>query len=100
MLKTNNSLKNVNIEEIFSSRGRTKIIKLLALRNELNISKIVELSRLNHLSVKTHLFFFKEIDFVQEKKFGRIRIYRFKTENLKAKALQNLIEFWEYDNGL
>jgi len=100
MLKTNNSLKNANIEEIFSSRGRTKIIKLLALRNELNISKIVELSRLNHLSVKKHLFFFKEIDFVQEKKFGRIRIYRFKNENLKAKALQNLIEFWEYDNGL
>ncbi len=100
MLKTNNSSKYTNIEDIFSSRGRTKIIKLLALRDELNISKIVELSRLNHLSVKNHLIFFKEIDFVQEKKFGRIRIYRFKTENLKAKALKNLIEYWEYDNGL
>ena len=100
MLKTKNSSIFTNIEDIFSSRGRTKIIKLLALRDELNISKIVELSRLNHLSVKTHLIFFKEIGFVQEKKFGRIRIYRFKTENLKAKALKNLIEFWEYDNGL
>ena len=90
----------VNIEDIFSSKGRTKIIKLLALRNELNISKIVDLTGLNHLSVKTHLFFFKEINFVQEKKFGRIRIYRFKTENLKAKALKNLIQFWEFDNGL
>ncbi|MHA1473757.1 MAG: hypothetical protein ACTSQ5_01080 [Promethearchaeota archaeon] len=90
----------VNIEDVFSSRGRTKIIKLLALQNELNISKIVELTGLNHLSVKTHLFFFKEIEFVQEKKFGRIRIYRFKSENLKAKALRNLISFWEFDNGL
>ena len=100
MLKTIISSKIVYIEDIFSSRGRTKIIKLLALRDELNISKIVELTGLNHLSVKTHLFYFKEIDFVQEKKYGRIRIYRFKTENLKAKALKNLIKFWEFDNGL
>jgi DNA-binding transcriptional ArsR family regulator len=100
MLNTFKSSENAKIEDIFSSRGRTKIIKLLALKDELNISKIVELTGLNHLSVKTHLFFFKEIDFVQEKKFGRIKIYRFKTENLKAKALKNLIQFWEFDNGL
>ena len=100
MLKTIISSKIVYIEDIFCSRGRTKIIKLLALRDELNISKIVELTGLNHLSVKSHLFYFKEINFVQEKKYGRIRIYRFKTENLKAKALKNLIEFWEFDNGL
>ena len=100
MLKTIISSKIVYIEDIFCSRGRTKIIKLLALRDELNISKIVELTGLNHLSVKTHLFYFKEIGFVQEKKYGRIRIYRFKTENLKAKALKNLIKFWEFDNGL
>jgi len=100
MVKTILPSEIVNIEDIFSSRGRAKIIKLLALRGELNISKIVDLTGLNHLSVKTHLFFFKEINFVQEKKFGRIRIYRFKTENLKAKALKNLIQFWEFDNGL
>ena len=100
MLMSIKSSKNVNIEDIFSSRGRTKIIKLLALRGELNISKIVELTRLNHFSVKSHLFFFRDIDFVQEKKFGRIKIYRFKNENLKAKALENLIKFWESDNGL
>ena len=99
MLTTIKSSEIVNIEDIFCSRGRTKIIKLLALRDELNISKIVKLTRLNHLSVKNHLIFFKKINFVQEKKFGRIRIYRFKIENLKAKALKNLIEFWEDDDG-
>ncbi len=100
MLKTIKSTQIVNIEDIFSSRGKTKIIKLLALRNELNISKIVELTGLNHYSVKSHLFFFKEMNFIQEKTFGRIKIYRFKTENLKAKALKNLIDFWENDNDL
>ena len=100
MLNAIKSSESTNIEDIFSSRGKTKIIKLLALRDELNISKIVELTGLNHLSVKTHLYFFKEIDFVQEKKFGRIKIYRFKTENLKAKALKNLIKFLEFDDGL
>lgn len=90
----------VDFEEMFSSKGRTKIIKLLALRNELNISKIVKLTRLNHMSVKKHLIFLKNTGFIQEKQFGRIKIYRYKKENMKAKALRNLILYWESDNGL
>ena len=90
--------KNVAFEDILSSKGRVKILKLLALNNEMNISNIVNKAGLNHNSVKNHLIFLKHIDFIQEKQFGRIRIYRYKLENLKARALKNLIVFWENFN--
>lgn len=92
------SLKKIAFEDILSSRGRVKILKLLALNNEMNISNIVKKAGLNHTSVKNHLIFLKSIDFIQEKQFGRIRIYRYKLENLKARALKNLIVYWENFN--
>lgn len=87
----------LNFEEIFSSKSKCKILKLLVIENEVNISKIVTQTNLNHMTVKKDLDFFKQIGFVQEKIFGRIKIYRFRDENLKAKALKHLIEFWESD---
>lgn len=91
-------LKKIAFEDILSSRGRVKILKLLALKNEMNISNIVKKTGLNHSSVRDHLIFLKDIDFIQEKQFGRIRIYRYKLENLKARALKNLIVYWENFN--
>lgn len=91
-------LKKIAFEDILSSKGRVKILKLLALKNEMNISNIVKKTGLNHSSVKDHLIFLKDIDFIQEKQFGRIRIYRYKLENLKARALKNLIVYWENFN--
>ena len=88
----------IAFEDILSSKGRVKILKLLALNSEMNISNIVKKAGLNHSSVKKHLIFLKKIDFIQEKQFGRIRIYRYRLENLKARALKNLIVFWENFN--
>ncbi len=85
----------LNIEDVFASRGRTKILHLLAICGEMNISEIVKKTSLNHLNVKNHLKILVQLNFIQEKEFGRIKIYRFKIENKKAKSLKNLIEFWE-----
>ncbi len=71
------------------------IIKVLAIKSELNISKIISLTGISHSSAEIHLTFLKKINFIQEKKFGRIRIFRFQEENLNARALKNLITFWE-----
>jgi predicted transcriptional regulator len=86
---------DLDFENILSSRGRVKILKLLALNIEMNISRIMEETALNHTSVISHLNYLVKIGFIQEKKYGRIKIYRFREENLKAKALQNLIKFWQ-----
>jgi predicted transcriptional regulator len=89
------SNEHTSFEDVFASKGRTKIIKILALKKETNISNIVQLSGLNHASVKTHLRFLVAAGILQKKSFGRILVYRFKDENIKANAIKNLIEFWE-----
>ncbi len=94
----NNKLKNKQyIEDLLGSRARIKILKELAKYNELNISLIITKTRLNHSNVIKHLNMLKKFNLIQEKKFGRIKIYRFKNENIKAMSLKKFIEIWEGD---
>lgn len=85
-------------EDVLGSRGRCKILKLLAIKKELNISEIIRQTNINHIDMKKHLEFLSQKKIIQEKKYGRIRIYRFMDENLRANALKNLIYFWENYN--
>ena len=93
----NKERKRYFIEDLLGSRARIKIIKTLAQNEELNISLIISKTKLNHANVLKHLNFLKSFNLIQEKKFGRIRIYRYKTENIKARSLKNFIEIWERD---
>ena len=86
--------QRTKIEDILSSKGRVKIIKILAEKGELNISEIAKIARINHNTCAFHLKILKEHNVVQEKIFGRIKIYRFKIENGKIRALKNLFELW------
>lgn len=85
------------IEDILGSKARVKILKALALNEELTISLIIKKTNLNHSNVKTHLNRLKNLDLIQEKKFGRIKIYRFRIENIKARSLKTFIDIWEGD---
>jgi DNA-binding transcriptional ArsR family regulator len=85
----------VPIEDVFSSRGRIKILKELAISNELNISELCRRVDLNHSSTKAHLEVLLKTGLVEEKKFGRIKIYRYKIEDLRARSLRSLINLWE-----
>lgn len=88
-------LKEYGIEEVLSSKGRILILKTLAEMNELNISAIARVTNLNHSTATHHLEFLKSANLVQEKRFGRIKIFRFKTENVKARSLKRLFEIWD-----
>ncbi|MHA1298149.1 MAG: ArsR/SmtB family transcription factor [Candidatus Helarchaeota archaeon] len=82
------------IENIFSSKGRIKVLMILAKEGELNISEIARRANLNHGSCSNHLKELAKYNVLQEKVFGRIRIYRFRIENIKVRALKNLFELW------
>jgi len=83
------------IEDVLSSRGRILILKTLAEMEELNISAIARVANLNHSTTTQHLSFLTKIGLVQEKKFGRIKIFRYKTENVRARSLKKLFEIWK-----
>jgi predicted transcriptional regulator len=82
----------MSVENIFSSKGRVKVLKVLAERGEMNISEITRMSNLNHTTTAMHLKRLCELGMVEEKNFGRIRIFRFRREDPHAWAVQSLFE--------
>jgi DNA-binding transcriptional ArsR family regulator len=85
----------MQIEEVFSSKPRMKILKLIARLGALNISDIARRIHLNYTTTNQHLKLLEDEGILQQKVYGRIRMYRFNESSLKAKAVQNLIETWE-----
>jgi len=96
-LIVNNLEKKNLIEDLLGSRARVKILKTLAINEELTISLIISKTRLNYSCVLRHLNYLKKLNLIQEKNFGRIKIFRYKIENVKARSLRNFIEIWEGD---
>lgn len=84
-----------SIENLLGSKARLRILKILALNSEMSITQIIKKTNLNHTSVRKHLNRLKALNLIQEKRFGRIRIYRYKIENLRANSLKKFIEIWE-----
>lgn len=92
-----NKIKNTQrlaVEDVLSSRGRVRILKLLAELDELNVSAISRNINLNHSSVKGHLKFLCKAGLIREKKFGRILIYQYDSENILASSLKQLFAIW------
>ncbi|MHA1222716.1 MAG: winged helix-turn-helix domain-containing protein [Candidatus Heimdallarchaeaceae archaeon] len=86
--------QNLAVEDVLSSRGRVKILKLLSELGELNISAISRTINLNHTAVKEHLRFLTEAGLIKEKKFGRILIYQYEENNVLAHSLKQLFKIW------
>ncbi|UCD26070.1 MAG: winged helix-turn-helix transcriptional regulator [Candidatus Bathyarchaeota archaeon] len=86
------------IEEVFSSKGRVKILKILTEIGELNISEIARRAGLNYTTTNQHLLVLEDHGLIRHKKFGRIRIFRFDEENPRARMVKRLIELWEQAN--
>lgn len=82
----------MSVEEIFSSKGRVKVLKVLAEKGEMNISEITRKAALNHTTAAAHLRKLCDLGIVEEKRFGRIRIFRFRKEDSRGWAIQSLFE--------
>jgi len=85
----------VAIEEVFSSKGRVKILRILSEIGELNISEIARRAGLNYATTNQHLSILEQYKLVRHKTFGRIRIFRYNDESPRAQKIRDLIEFWE-----
>jgi len=87
----------MDIEEVFSSKPRMKILRLVARLGALNVSDIARRINLNYSTTNQHLKLLEAEGILQQRVYGRIRMYRFNDRSPKAIAVQNLIETWEQD---
>ena len=88
-------MKRVEIEEVFSSKPRMKILKLIARLGSLNVSDVARRIGLNYSTTNEHLKLLESEGVLRQTSYGRIRMFRFNETSPKAKAVQNLIEAWE-----
>lgn len=85
----------MSIEDIFSSKGRVRILRILVEIEELNISEIARRAGLNYATANQHLQALENAGLVRHKRFGRIRIFRFNEEDYRATLIKKLIENWK-----
>jgi len=85
----------MDVEEVFSSKLRMKILKIIFRLGEVNVSEIARRLGVNYAMTKRHLEILENEGIIQQKKFGRIQLYRINQNSSKAKAIQNLIDVWE-----
>jgi len=84
----------VAIEEVFSSKGPIRILKVLTEIAELHVSDIARRAGLNYYATDQHLRVLESLGLVRHKKYGRIRFFRFDEENPGARIIKELIEAW------
>ncbi|MGD8565421.1 MAG: winged helix-turn-helix domain-containing protein [Candidatus Bathyarchaeota archaeon] len=86
----------MNIEDVFSSRLRIKILKILALTGELNVSEIARRLGVNYKTTRKHLEVLENENMIKHKLFGRIRLYKLNKRSPKTEAIQTLIQIWDH----
>jgi DNA-binding transcriptional ArsR family regulator len=87
--------ENMELEEVFSSRSRMKILKLIYQLGQLNVSDVARRLKLNYVSTSVHLKVLESEGILQERTYGRVRMYRFNEGSEKAKAVQKLLDAWD-----
>ncbi len=92
---SNEEVNEVNIEDIFSSRGRVKVLKTILQLGEVNVTQLIKLTRLNHKVVKKHIEYLKNLGLIEEIVIGRIKLYRPNWLNPKVKFIDDLMKFIE-----
>ncbi len=85
----------MKLEEVFFSRSRMKILKLIYQLGQLNVSDVARRLKLNFTSTSEHLKVLESEGILQERTYGRVRMYRFDEGSAKAEAVVALIEAWE-----
>jgi len=83
------------IEDLFSSRGRVRVMLVLFRIGEANISRIVRETGMHHSVVAKHLEKLAETGLIEERRYGRIRLFRVNYSNPRAVIIRDLIEVLE-----
>ena len=89
------STLRTNIGDLLGSKVRTRMIHTLCKIPELNISAICREARVNNFTAQQHLKQLVDWEIVEEKKFGRIKIYRLKREVSEVAALVRIFQLWD-----
>ncbi len=81
----------MNVDEILTSRGKLKILKLLFTKGQANITSIARETGLNHGLAEKHLEDLVKAGLVIERRYGRMRIFMVDLRDPKVSGLYEII---------
>lgn len=85
---------SLELEEVFSSKPRMKILKLIYQLGQLNVSDVARRIKMNYSATAEHLKLLEAEGILVARVYGRVHMYRF-SDTEKAKVVAALIEVWE-----
>ncbi len=89
----------LKLEEIMRSPGRVRVLEVMVEAGELNISEIARRTSLDHEIADKYLISFVQKDILEENRFGRIRIFRWRRDDDNARLIFDFIEKWHILNS-
>jgi DNA-binding transcriptional ArsR family regulator len=84
----------LEFEDVFCSKTRMKILKLLFKLGQLNTSDLAHRLGANYATTLRHLALLEREDVIAERLSGKTRFFRF-TNSLKARTVMKLLEEWK-----
>lgn len=81
----------MDIEWLFGSKGRLKVLKFLLEEGHSNITRIVKETGLTYRTVTRHLEELKKEGLVVERRYGRLRIFEANLSNPRVGAIRDII---------
>jgi len=84
----------LDLEDVFCSRTRMRLLKILFKLGQLNTSDLAHKLGANYATTLSHLTLLKKEGVVTERLSGKTRFFRF-TKTLKARAVLRLLDEWD-----
>jgi DNA-binding transcriptional ArsR family regulator len=82
------------LDRVLSSSGRIRILTLLSDIEELHLTEIAKRTDQSYSATERHLDDLSKAGIVEERDYGRVRVFKLNQTNDRAKLLQELILKW------
>jgi DNA-binding transcriptional ArsR family regulator len=92
--------KGPPLERVLSSSGRIRILTLLTGIEELHLTEIAKRTEQSYSAAERHLEDLSKAGIVEERDYGRVRMFKLNLTNDHAKLLQDLILKWNQNHEL
>ncbi len=86
------------LDKVLSSGGRIRILGLLSQVEELHLTEIAKRTEQSYSATQRHLKDLAKASLVEERDYGRVRIFRLKLDDPRARMLKELILKWNHDD--
>jgi DNA-binding transcriptional ArsR family regulator len=88
--------KNAPLDRVLSSRGRIRILTVLSAVEQLHLTEIAKRTDQSYSATERHLGDLSQAGIVEERDYGRVRVFNLNLTNERSKLLQELILKWNH----